>query len=62
MTYGERREALEKWLSLEEGPERVAFVEGLLSGLGHPVIGLDHLAAVIAVGCLAATQPKGMVS
>ncbi len=35
------------------------FWHGLLSGLGHPVIGLDHLAAVIAVGCLAATQPKG---
>ena len=32
---------------------------GSLSGLGHPVIGLGHLAAVIAVGCLAATQPKG---
>jgi len=29
------------------------FGEGILSGLGHPVIGLDHLAAVVAVGCLA---------
>jgi urease accessory protein len=37
----------------------VTFWHGLLSGLGHPIIGLDHLAAVIAVGCLAATQPKG---
>ena len=36
-----------------------SFSDGLLSGLGHPVIGLDHLAAVIAVGCLAAMQPKG---
>jgi len=35
------------------------FADGLLSGLGHPVIGLDHLAAVIAVGCLAATQRSG---
>lgn len=26
------------------------FVQGLLSGLGHPVIGLDHLAFLIAVG------------
>jgi urease accessory protein len=34
-------------------------VQGLLSGLGHPVIGLDHLAAVIAVGCLAALQTRG---
>jgi len=41
------------------GETPVTFSQGLLSGLGHPVIGLDHLAAVIAVGCLAATQPKG---
>jgi urease accessory protein len=26
------------------------FVEGLLSGLGHPVIGIDHLAFIVAVG------------
>ena len=32
------------------------FSEGILSGLGHPVIGLDHLAAVVAVGCLAAAH------
>ena len=31
-----------------------SMTEGLLSGLGHPVIGLDHLAFVIAVGLLAA--------
>jgi urease accessory protein len=36
------------------------FVQGLLSGLGHPIIGLDHLAALIAVGCLAATQARGL--
>lgn len=30
------------------------FADGLLSGLGHPVIGLDHLAALIGVGLLAA--------
>jgi len=35
------------------------FMHGLLSGLGHPVIGLDHFAAVVAVGCLAAAHPKG---
>jgi urease accessory protein len=34
--------------------------EGLLSGFGHPVIGLDHLAAVIAVGCLAAFARNGI--
>ena len=32
------------------------FGEGLLSGLAHPVIGLDHFAAVVAVGCLAAAH------
>jgi urease accessory protein len=26
------------------------FLEGLLSGLGHPVVGLDHLAFLIALG------------
>ncbi len=35
------------------------FAQGLLSGLGHPVIGLDHFAAVVAIGCLAAAHPKG---
>ena len=38
------------------GRTPATFGEGLLSGLGHPVIGLDHLAAVIAVGCLAAAH------
>ena len=35
------------------------FTDGLLSGLGHPVIGLDHFAAVVAVGCLAAAHRAG---
>ena len=35
------------------------FGEGFLSGLGHPVIGLDHFAAVVAVGCLAAAHRIG---
>jgi urease accessory protein len=35
------------------------FAEGLLSGLGHPVIGIDHFAAVVAVGCLAAAHRAG---
>ena len=41
------------------GAMPATFWHGLLSGLGHPVIGLDHLAAVLAVGLLAVTQPKG---
>jgi urease accessory protein len=42
-----------------DGKMPVSFTDGLLSGLGHPIIGLDHLAAVIAVGCLAAGQRQG---
>jgi urease accessory protein len=38
------------------GRTPVTFSEGLLSGLGHPVIGLDHFAAIVAVGCLAAAH------
>lgn len=34
-------------------------LEGLLSGLGHPVIGLDHLAALIAVGCIGSLLTRG---
>ncbi len=29
------------------------FIEGFLSGLGHPVIGIDHLTFVIAIGLMA---------
>lgn len=38
------------------GRTPATFGEGILSGLGHPVIGLDHLTAVVAVGCLAAAH------
>jgi urease accessory protein len=38
------------------GRTPATFAEGILSGLGHPVIGLDHFAAVVAVGCLAAAH------
>ena len=38
------------------------FIQGLLSGLGHPVIGLDHLAFVVAIGLLAVLRgKKGLV-
>ena len=36
------------------------FVQGFLSGLGHPVIGLDHLGAIIGVGILAALTGRGV--
>jgi urease accessory protein len=34
--------------------------EGFVSGLAHPVIGLDHLAFVVAVGLLAAVSAWGL--
>ncbi|MGD1712925.1 HupE/UreJ family protein [Dapis sp. BLCC M172] len=37
------------------------FWEGLLSGMGHPIIGIDHLAFVVAVGLIAATIPNGIL-
>ena len=36
------------------GQTPVTFADGLLSGLGHPVIGVDHFAFVVAVGIAAA--------
>jgi urease accessory protein len=35
------------------------FLQGLLSGFGHPVIGLEHLAAIVGVGILAALAGRG---
>ena len=41
-----------------ETPDNV--VETFLSGMGHPVIGIDHLAFVIAAGLLAAAMGGGL--
>src|SRR5262245_22419 len=41
------------------GRTPATFGEGMLSGLGHPIIGLDHFAAVVAVGCIAAVHSAG---
>lgn len=35
------------------------FMEGFLSGIGHPVIGVDHLAFIIAIGIAAAFTRGG---
>jgi len=37
------------------------FFEGFMSGLAHPVIGLDHLAFIVAVGLFAALKPQGFL-
>jgi urease accessory protein len=42
-----------------EGRVPTTFAEGFWSGLAHPVIGLDHLAVVVAVGLLAAISAWG---
>lgn len=41
-----------------EAPQSI--LQGLLSGAGHPVIGLDHLAFTICVGLLAAVVRRGL--
>jgi urease accessory protein len=33
-----------------DGKTPTTFIQGLLSGLGHPIIGIDHLAFLAAVG------------
>jgi urease accessory protein len=37
----------------------VTFADGLLSGLAHPIIGIDHFAALVAVACLASAHRAG---
>lgn len=37
----------------------VTALEGLLSGLGHPIIGVDHLLFIIGAGVLAARLERG---
>jgi urease accessory protein len=38
----------------------VTFAQGFLSGLGHPVIGLDHAAFIVAAGFCVALVERGM--
>ena len=44
------------------GMTPTSFTEGFLSGIGHPVIGFDHLAFVIAVGLIAAPVMASVAS
>jgi urease accessory protein len=36
------------------------FAQGLLSGIGHPLIGLDHAAFIIGAGFVLALVPRGL--
>ncbi|MBB3020719.1 urease accessory protein [Microvirga lupini] len=42
------------------GMTPATFTQGLLSGFGHPVIGLDHLAALVGVGLVASRFARGL--
>ena len=37
-------------------------MSGLLSGIGHPIIGLDHLAFIAGVGIASAFLPRGIIA
>ena len=41
------------------GTTPTTFIEGFLSGIGHPVIGIDHLAFIVAIGIAAAFVSGG---
>lgn len=41
------------------GATPTTFMDGFLSGIGHPVIGIDHLAFIIAIGIAAAFVSGG---
>lgn len=43
-----------------DGAMPATALQGLISGLAHPVLGLDHFVAVIAVGALAAMARTGV--
>ena len=37
------------------------FFEGIMSGFGHPILGLDHLAFVVAIGLIAFGLTQGFL-
>ncbi len=43
------------------GQTPVNALEGLISGMAHPVIGLDHLSFIVAVGLLASVSRPGLL-
>ncbi len=42
------------------GTTPVTFLQGFLSGLGHPVLGLDHFAFIVGIGLLAGLTGLGL--
>ena len=47
---------------MEGGNLPGSFTAGLLSGLGHPIIGLDHFAFMVGVGIACAFLPRGIIA
>ena len=43
-----------------DGDLPATFAQGLLSGLGHPVVGLDHAAFIVVAGFLLAPLERGL--
>lgn len=54
---GQTRDALAHHMIGGEVPRN--FLEGLLSGLAHPIIGVDHFAFILAAGLIAAKVARG---
>ena len=52
------REQLCAWM---DGELPASLGQGLLSGLAHPVIGLDHLAFIVAAGLIAGAAGLGLL-
>ncbi len=46
---------------MEGGKLPDSFAAGLLSGVGHPIIGLDHFAFIAGVGIASAFLPRGII-
>lgn len=46
---------------LMDGRTPSNFFEGFITGLGHPIIGLDHLAFIVSVGLVSAVKRQGIL-
>jgi len=47
---------------VSSGDLPISFMGGLLSGLAHPVIGIDHLAFLVLMGAAAAFTPRPLIT
>lgn len=47
---------------MEGGQLPGSFMAGMLSGIGHPIIGLDHFAFIAGVGIASAFLPRGVTA